>query len=97
MSITIPTGDRKIDLLLVELSDLVNKHGNESFQVEIFISTNEDASWVDRFTGTTHYFSEIAGNLALLMGGITNPDPEIVGRDEDGDENDPADWWKQDD
>lgn len=89
--ISIPTGDQKIDTLLVELSDLVSKHGNESFQVETFLSANEDASWSDRFTGIVHYFSEIAGDLALLMGGITNPDPELVGQEDD---IDPADWWK---
>lgn len=92
MSISVPTGDSKIDLLLVELTTLVKKHGRESFQVETFISDNEDETWTDRRTGIIHYFSEIADALAQLMEGITNHDPESGELDE---ENDPADWWKQ--
>ena len=93
MSISIPTGDSKIDILLAELTTLVKTHGRESFQVETFISAHEDETWTDRYTGIAHYFSEIADALAHLMEGLTNPDPESVENDEG--ENDPADWWKQ--
>jgi len=56
MSISMPTGDDKIDNLLVELTNLVKTHGNKSFQVENFIADNEDETWTDRYTGITHYF-----------------------------------------
>lgn len=93
MSISLPTGDPKIDLLLVELSTLVSAHGRESFQVETFISDNEDETWTDRYTGITHYFSEVAEAMAELMEGITNKESDI--EDEEEEENDTADWWKQ--
>jgi hypothetical protein len=89
MSISVPTGDSKIDLLLVELTTLVKAHGSESFQVETFIADNQDETWTDRRTGVTHYFSEIASALAQLIQGIT-----LDSEDED-DDPDPADWWKQ--
>jgi hypothetical protein len=91
MSISLPTGDSKIDLLLVELTDLVKIHGSKSFPVETFIENNKDEIWTDKYTGITHYFSEIAETMAELMGGITNPDSE--GDEEE--EQDTADWWKQ--
>jgi len=91
MSISMPTGDDKIDNLLVELTNLVKTHGNKSFQVENFIADNEDETWTDRYTGITHYFSEIGEPMAELMGGITNSD----GEDGEQEEEDSADWWKQ--
>ena len=90
MSISLPTGDQKIDMLLAELTTLVGKHGKSSFQVEQFLETHQDDSWTDRFTGHTHYFSEIGETLAELMEGITNLD------ENDEEESDPADWWKAD-
>lgn len=89
MSITLPTGDQHIDMLLVELTTLVNNHGKESYQVQTFIEKHEDDHWMDRKTGITHFFSEIGEPLSELIGGIENKEGP-----EEPDESDAADWWK---
>lgn len=88
-NIVLPTGDWKIDSLLVDLTTLVKEHGKESFQVDQFLEQHQDVTWVDRVSGETHYFSEIGGILASLIQGISIED--VV---EDEENSDPADWWK---
>lgn len=86
MGVSFPTGNIKIDELLVKLSTLVKEYGKDSLEVEGFIEHHRDVSWVDKRTQEFCYFEESANALVMLMGGLKNednPDPTTS-----------ADYWK---
>jgi hypothetical protein len=107
MGMSFPTGFPEIDSLMAKLSTLVRQHGKDSEPVELFILKHRDLTWVDKRTGDTCYFEELANSMKILMEGfnITNdvspkpPDPADYWKSGDQpfetDSSDAADWWKK--
>lgn len=91
--------------LLAELTELVKQHGSDSKQVMDFIAENEHLVFVDEHTQHMHSFREMAEPMAMLIGGLKNPDADKIPGDswmsgnaedifDDRDPDEPADFWK---